>query len=190
MNEYLNREHPEIVQYYVPITFFNIGDESFSKTNLVTRQIIKNYLYQMRTDIDLKILFKLFGGRFFPQNQEIYDGTGGLYFTEKDFKGDRDGFKAKISILSNHLYRNNFKTPCIALNKEHHWVAIQEVKKKEEIIVINNPLGFRSHIQLNKNIPESYRFYLFDHNQDNAFILINDVVNFLNREIKRERKEV
>ncbi|GAH09893.1 unnamed protein product, partial [marine sediment metagenome] len=90
----------------------------------------------MRTDADLKILFHLFGGEYFPQEQETCDGTGGLYFTSKDFFPNDSGFKNKLDIMKNHLQgEGNGKIPCIALNFGYHWVAVNSIN--DDIIGIN-----------------------------------------------------
>ncbi len=188
LRKFLEKEIPTIVAYYMPIILFKQRNESFSETNTVNRRVLKRSLYMMRTDADLKIFFKLFGGGFYPQEQEIVDGTGGLYFTRKDFEGENPNYKSKIAILNSHLkHKKGNWIPCIALNKGHHWVAIQEVLPQNDLLVINNPIGGRQNSKIGRSIPEHYRFYLFDYNPKSAYLLSEEVEDFLDSEIIREQ---
>ena len=144
--------------------------EFFSR-NVICHNILRKSLYEMRTDMDLKILFTLFGGTFYPQKQENPDGTGALYFTRKDF--EQGNYKNKLKIMEKHLKNpNNNFINCIALNMGFHWVAITNINTKRNYIQYNNPLGGRnSRRNIGKRISEGYRFYLFSHNPHDAFIL-------------------
>lgn len=161
----------------------------FFDNNKVTPQILRKSLYEMRTDMDLKILFTLFGGKFYPQEQINYDGTGSLYFTNYDFK-ETENYIKKLKIMENHLKNvkeNNI--PCIALNMGFHWVAITKVGTKTQIIKYNNPLGRREVIRrISPAISEEYRFYLFTHNPDKAFILTAEGKEFLTKQLDNLEK--
>ncbi|MFX1236262.1 MAG: hypothetical protein ACFFAS_11190 [Promethearchaeota archaeon] len=187
LNEFLYRNIPDIVDYYMPIVHYQLSNKNFSKGNKVTKNILRNSLNTMRTDADLKILFYLFGGKFFPQKQDSYDGTGGLYFSKKDFKQKEGKYEDKINLLGRHLNSNKSNTTaCIALNVGYHWVAVNGIDKNT--IGINNPLSSNpTKIHITSTIPEHYRFYLFNYNQKKAFILKADVREFLKREKTRER---
>ncbi len=187
LRKFLRRKIPNIVDYYMPIILFDVKDSKFSENNLVNRNILRKSLYTMRTDADLRILFNLFGGKFYPQEQEISDGTGGLYFTKKDFEGENPNYKSKLKIMNNHLIRKDgSQIPCIALNMGHHWVAIQDVEVQNDLLNINNPLGGRHTHHIGSSIPEYCRFYFFDYNPDKAFILSLEAEMFLISEIVKE----
>ena len=184
LKNFLNEKIPDIVNYYMPIIHFKLKDKKFSNTNVVTRRILKISLHTMREDTDLKILFNLFGGRYFPQEQETYDPTRALYFTSKDFFTNDSGFKHKLALMQNHVKsEKNANIPCIALNFGYHWVAVNSIEG--DTIEINNPLGTSpSRKQIARGIPETYRFYLFNYNPKLSFILKKDVKKFLEDDIR------
>ena len=99
LKKFLSDKIPNIIEYYMPIIHHELKDANFSKHNIVSKRVLKKSLHTMRTDADLKILFRLFGGKYFPQEQENSDGTGGLYFTSKAFVPNDSGFKKKIGIM-------------------------------------------------------------------------------------------
>lgn len=187
LKKFLSEKIPDIVDYYMPIVHYKLKDENFSNTNIISRRILKKSLHTMREDADLKILFYLFGGNYFPQEQETYDSTRGLYFTSKDFFPNNSGFKYKRDLIKKHLEsEKDGNTPCIALNFGYHWVAMNSIDN--DIIGINNPLGTSpSQKQITRGIPEHYRFYLFNYNQKNAFILQKDIKRFLDSDMEREQ---
>jgi hypothetical protein len=177
IKEFLSEKNPDIVDVYMPIAHFMLDDKKFSKTNIVSKRIINKSLYTMREDVDLKILFYLFGGNFFPQEQETYDSTRALYFTFKDFYPNDSGFKNKLEIMKNHLQSEVIgKVSCIAINFGHHWVAVNSIET--DIISYNNPLGpYISSKKITRDISENTRFFLFNYSQKNAFILKKNVIN-------------
>ena len=89
--------------------------------------------------------------------------------------------------MKNHLQgEGNGKIPCIALNFGYHWVAVNSIN--DDILGINNPLGSNpSSKKITRGIPEHYRFYLFNYSQKKAFVLKNDLKNFFDIDIKKER---
>lgn len=187
LRKYLKRKIPNLVDYYMPIILFDVKDSNFSENNLVNPYILRKSLYTMRTDADLRILFTLFGGNFYPQKQEISDGTGGLYFTKEDFRGENPLYTSKLRLMKAHLMkRNDLQISCIALNMGHHWVAIQDVEVQNGLLIINNPLGGRHTHHIGSSIPDYYRFYFYDYNPDKAFILSLEAEMFLNSEIVKE----
>ena len=176
LKRFLSDKIPDIVNYYMPIVHYKLNDKIFTENNKVSKRILEKSLYTMREDRDLKILFYLFGGKIFKQEQEIYDGTGGLYFTFKDFYPNDSGFKSKLEILKNHLQSEvNGKIPCIAINFGHHWVAVNSIEK--DVISYNNPLGpYISSKKITRGISENTRFFLFNYSQKKAFILKKNVI--------------
>ena len=186
LKEFLSERIPDIVDYYMPIVHYKLKDKNFYNNNVVTKRILKKSLSTMREDADLKILFNLFGGRYFPQEQENYDPTRALYFTSKDFFPNESGFKYKLNLMKNHLKsEKDGNIPCIALNFGYHWVAVNSIEG--DIIGINNPLGSSpSRKQITRETPEHHRFYLFNYNQKRAFILKKEVKRFLTSDLEKE----
>ncbi|MFO8018920.1 MAG: hypothetical protein R6U96_09815 [Promethearchaeia archaeon] len=163
--------------------------KKFFEENKVNPFILRKSLYKMRTDMDLKILFSLFGGDFYPQQQQNYDGTGSLYFTPHDFEETKK-YKEKLRIMESHLETLNSGIPCIALNMGFHWVAITEVNSKNTLIKYNNPLGGKGLTRkITKFLSEEYRFYLFSHKPNDAFILKDKIKEFLFRELQNRDKK-
>ncbi len=161
---------------------------SFFENFLINPYVFSKSLFMMRTDLDLKILFSLFGGVFFPQEQESADGTGALYFTKNDFKIKI--VDHKLSILKTHLLNSkNDNIPCIALNLSAHWVAVNSVDDKK--VYFNDPSSGRTNkIKINKHIPERYRFYLFSYDPKKAIVLREEIKEFLNSEVEKELNQV
>ncbi len=179
MRDYLHERNPEIVDYYMPIVHYKIGDNKFHETNKITKRILKSHLYTMREDPDFKILFYLFGGDYYPQKQDIWDGTGALYFIQNDFEKDCLNCKKKFKILKDHLKgQKDGKTNCIALNLGFHWVAVNSIENGN--LVLHNSLSRSPRIiKINREILESYRFYLFSYHEQEAFILKEEALDFL-----------
>ena len=179
IRDYLLEKNPEIVDYYMPIVHYKIRDNKFYDTNKITKRILKNHLHTMREDPDFKILFYLFGGDFYPQEQEIWDGTGALYFIRNDFEQEGLNYRKKLRILDDHLKtRKDGKRNCIALNLGFHWVAVNSIDNGT--LQLHNSLSRTpTIIEITRKIPESYRFYLFSYNEQEAFILKNEILEFL-----------
>lgn len=196
LSEFLNEQIPDFLNY-ITIMIYLLENESFRvshrksqdffEKNLVNSYILRRSLFSMRKNVDLNIFFSLFGGGFYPQEQEIYDGTGSLYFTRNDFNLSSPIFDAKIQILKDHLLSSeNESIKCIALNKGFHWVAISSIEGRR--LLINNPLSSRiNQLIVNNNINDSYRFYLYDYNPNNAIILKEEALDFFNSEIEKEK---
>jgi len=163
---------------------------SFFENNLVNPYVLRNSLFRMRIDRELKILFSLFGGEFFPQEQEIWDGTGAIYFNKSDFKSNPEKFQKKLDIMQNHTENlQSGDIGCIALNIGHHWVAVNSIEN--EMVSFNDPnTGGRGKIKINKKTPDRYRFYLFSYNPKKAILLDEKIENFLNREIEKELVQI
>jgi len=179
IRQYLYKKNPDIVDYYMPIVYYKIGDNKFYDTNKITKRILKSHLHTMREDPDFKMLFNLFGGDFYPQEQDIWDGTGALYFIRNDFRQDGLNSKKKIKILEDHLNTQmDGKNSCMALNLGFHWVAVNSIENGS--LQIHNSLSRSPNIiKITEFIPESYRFYLFSYHEKDAFILKREVLEFL-----------
>ncbi len=207
LSKYLYEKDPSLWDEFKYHSDFKLNDESsrelrrltptfkelyysFFENFLINPYVFRNSLFTMRIDRELKILFNLFGGKFLPQEQEIWDGTGALYFMKKDFKTDSEDFNKKIEILQNHLENKEFdEFGCIALNIGHHWVAVNSIN--EDLVSFNDPnTGGKGKIKINKKIPEHYRFYFFSYNPETAIILDEKIKKFLDVEIEKELHQI
>ncbi|MHA1150646.1 MAG: hypothetical protein ACTSR8_20690 [Promethearchaeota archaeon] len=184
LTDYLKTRDSDLVKYYMPIMHYELSNEKFSANNIIKRRLFNKYLYTMKTDRDLSILFYLFGGTYHPQQQEISDSTRSLYFSRIDFE-NKENLIQKINIIRKHM-SIKFDVPCIALNVGYHWVAVESIE--DNILSIHNPLS-RSlqHLKLEKNVPESYRFYLYTYNPKSAFVLKKKIKKFLISGIKEDK---
>jgi len=207
LNSYLIERIPEYFDVFVAFTLPALQDPenkvvkrlpeafkdiyfSFFEDYLINPYILRKSLFTMRTAADLNILFTLFGGEFFPQEQEIYDGTGSLYFTKKDFQPGSNMSKKKIEILNTHLQNNeNEGINVIALNLGHHWVAINSIN--DTLISFNDPNSGRTgKLRINKRTPDRYRFYLYNYKIESALILKKHIKAFLIFEIEDEQENL
>ncbi|MHA1803973.1 MAG: hypothetical protein ACTSU4_05505 [Promethearchaeota archaeon] len=190
LRDFLKKKNEILVKYYMPILLHELKEPkepSLATHNVITPKILHSFVHDMKTDADLKILFYLFGGAFYPQEQEFLDGTGGLYFTREDFDNNNGKrHEKKLKLIMNHLWENKGKRiPVIALNKGYHWVAINSITP-DKILIIHDPLGGKYFMEIKQSIPDYYRFYFFDHDPKNAFILQEQVRRFLFSEMSSE----
>ena len=203
LSEFLKREAPFFENYPIVKTHelqssisggsdpfqspFSEWHDSFFESNLVNPRVLRKNLFTMRTDVEMKILFRLFGGKFLPQEQEILDGTGALYFPKKKFKAKRD---QKLENLREYLASSKEEwIPRIALNLGSHWVALTEVKGKK--IYFHDPMSGRSRrIKVKRRNASFFRFYLFRFNPEKAFVLKDEMKRFIQQETDKELKNV
>ncbi len=186
LNAYILKQNESLVHDYMPIIIHEFKEPTLQMENRINSKMLQIFAQTMRTDADLKILFYLFGGAFFPQQQEYPDGTGSLYFTKNDFKNDNRKYEKKIKILWSHLNAKYYnKIPSLTLNRGFHWVAINSINS-EYTFTINDPLGGRYEWNVSPRISDSYRFYLFTHDPKNAFILSSQFKKFIISELEKE----
>ncbi len=159
---------------------------AFYKSNLVNPYILKRSLLTMRKNLELRVLFVLFGGKFHHQEHESLGPYGTIYFNKEDFVKDSKVYKNKISLMTKHLKNKKINgVSCIALNKRNHWVAIYSIK--DNIVYYNDPRNGRTgRLKVNKNIPQSYLFYCYSHNIESAIVLKKHIKSFLISETERE----
>ncbi|MGV9173935.1 MAG: hypothetical protein ACOC44_07630 [Promethearchaeia archaeon] len=163
---------------------------SFFENYKVNPYVMRQNLQFFRTDLELKILFYLFGGKPIQYNNNLVDITGALYFERKDFKFKSDMAEKKLELLENHLTNdsNGLYYP-IAANFESHWVAINSVKGNR--ISFNDPAtGKKRWGKISKRIPASYRFYFFEYDPNSIEFLKSKYKNFINSEIEDELDNV
>jgi len=170
-----------IIKFIEVIHKFN----SFFDTYLVNPYILEFYLYQLRTALELKVLFILFGGKFLPQKLEFSNGKGALCFKKKDFKSNSMVYLEKINIIEEHMNSRDNEISCIAVNLGMHWTALNSIK--DNSIILNDPaFGKTKRIKINKRVPSTYSFYLFKYNPKSAYILKNEVREFIEEETEKE----
>lgn len=144
---------------------------SFFDNFLIKPLVFTANLYEMRTNLDLKMLFSLFGGESITLPQYNKDGTGAIFFERSDFHQDSSVGEEKIKLLKDHLRNtSDSQIHCITLNRGYHWTPVRSLSNLST-----------------KYISSSYRYYLFKYNPKKAYILKPEVSEFLTSEIKNER---
>jgi len=144
---------------------------SFFDNFLINPLVFTANLYEMRTNLDLKMLFSLFGGESITIPQYNKDGTGAIFFERSDFQGDSSVAEEKIKLLKDHLRNtSDSQIHCITLNRGYHWTPVRSLDNLST-----------------RHVSSSYRYYLYKYNPDKAYILKPEVSEFLKSEIKKER---
>ena len=106
------------------------------------------YLFEMKTNLELKMLAFFYGGEFipFPSN----DGTGALWLDGKDNK-------EKLQTLYQRVPDG------LLIGLGYHWLAVQgmeEIKKNTYDFLIHDPNGEKRMVSSSK-IETNFRFYAF-----------------------------
>ncbi len=159
---------------------------SFFENNLVNPYILESSLYSLRTDLELKILFSLFGGKFLYQQLDSEGGSGAVYFTKKEFQTDSESWKRKVSVLENHLKKESSTSLSrIALNLGSHWVSVKSVSETEGVVYNDSIPGKSKNLKI-KRLTESNLFYLFNYKPTLAFFTNKINKDFLSGEIEKE----
>lgn len=143
----------------------------FNNFNMNQHVFVEN-LYEMRTNLDMKMLFSLFGGQSVSKPLFNKDGTEAIYFERADFREGSTVAEEKIKFLKNHIQKSNdSEVHCITLNRGYHWTPVRSLDN----------LSIRY-------LSPSYRYYLFKYNPNRAFILKPGIFEFLQASIKDEQK--
>lgn len=169
LKDHIRSKDPDIVDYYFPIKLYELKKYPFSRNGLLTKDVFNYHLHKWKTNYDLKILFYLFGGTYYPQPQKYPDGTGSLYF-EKNATSESE---TKLDIMKAHLKKSNDnKSFCIALNiRSFHWVAVNFILD-DNTILINDPSGGQITLKVDR-LSSQHRFYLFSYDLSESIILNN-----------------
>lgn len=205
LSEHLSKEIPELLENSKILikselkkkkdTDFIVNSElrkktldSYFKTGLENPFIIRNHLYSIKHDYELRILFSLFGGKYL--SQELSDLSGFFYFTNEDLKDiNSERFTLKYQAIKNHIEKapNN----CIAINSSYHWLALISTLKigKDHILILNDPNKTK---QIKKKISKRKLsdkdiFYFFKYDLKNAIILSEEIKEFLEKELSKEK---
>ena len=162
--------------------------DSYFKTGLENPFIIRNHLYSIKHDYELRILFSLFGGKYL--SQKLSDLSGFFYFTNddlKDLNGER--FILKYQAIKNHIEKG--PNHCIAINSSYHWLALISALKigKDHLLILNDPNKTK---QIKKKISkrkfsDKDLFYFFKYDLKNAIILTEEIKEFLEKELSKEK---
>lgn len=170
LKNFIYSKDPDIVEYYFPIKLYELKNYWFANYGLISKTLFNYHLHKWKTNNDLKMLFYLFGGTYYPQPQQFPDGTGSLYF-------DKDDTELKKNRLIEHLKKSNRnETSCIALNiRSFHWVAVNSVIDNNTLL-INNPSGGQNTLRFDQ-LDSQYRFYLFSYDLRDSIILNSNVID-------------
>jgi len=165
---------------------------SFFDSFLVNPYVLERDLNTMKKDVDLRILFALFGGTYSHQTHETLGSKGEICFSREDFGGERKPYSEKIQILYEHLEKAESKTvSSIMLNTHSHWVSVTSIDKEKSLVFFNDPKsGRESKIKINKRTSPAFLFYLYNYSPDEAIILKDGVMEFLVNESEEEMKEL
>ncbi|MHA1359559.1 MAG: hypothetical protein ACTSRC_15695 [Candidatus Helarchaeota archaeon] len=120
----------------------------FLRRGIVQKAALYEYLFEMKTNLELKMLAYFFGGE-----QVLYpspDGTGCIYLDGTDNK-------KKLQILYQQVPDG------ILIGLGYHWLAVQgmeEIKKNKYKIIYHDPKGLKKAVSSDK-IEKHFRFYMF-----------------------------
>ena len=180
----LNNENNRLVRSLPPS--FSDFYFSFFEQYKVNPYVMRQNLQFFRTDLELKILFYLFGGKPIIYENKLVDITGALYFTKNDFKRTTETSEKKMELLETHLnYEPNGAFYPIAANFENHWVAINKIEGNK--ISFNDPAtGKQRWGKISKRIPESYRFYFFEYDPKKIEIVKPKYITYIKSELNKE----
>jgi hypothetical protein len=120
----------------------------FLNKGIIRKTALYEYLFEMKTNLELKMLAHFYGGSqvLFPSP----DGTGCIFLDGKDNK-------EKLENLYQYVPEG------IIIGLGHHWLAVQgmeEVKKNKYNFLIHDPKGKKSTYS-SDNIQKHFRFYVF-----------------------------
>ena len=136
-------------------TFLKINDQRkandiklFLKKGIVRKTPLYEYLFEMKTNLELKMLAHFYGGEqiLFPSD----DGTGCIFLDGKDNK-------KKLQSIYQYVPEG------VMIGLGYHWLAVQgmdEVKKNRYNFLIHDPKGQRRAVSSDK-IEKHFRFYVF-----------------------------
>jgi len=207
-SRYLSEKIPEMFENYKLLMHFELEKNknrnfdpddkiinhmynSFFESDLLHPFILRNHLISLKWEYELKLLFFLFGGEFIPQIS--IDGTGSFFFSRQDTRDlDSEKFLKKFNLLKE--YTTEGQDSCVAINTRQHWLVLESVYKEGNnyfMKILDPARKTPSKIKITKRkFSEKVRFYLFKYDLNNAFILSEEVKQFLGEEIERDKKNL
>ncbi|TFG05271.1 MAG: hypothetical protein EU536_02510 [Promethearchaeota archaeon] len=134
----------------------------FLQRGIIRKNAFYEYLFEMKTNLELKMLAYFYGGHqiLFPSP----DGTGCLFLDGKDTKD-------KLTTLYQHVPDG------IIIGLGYHWLAVkgmEPVKKHQYNFIIHDPNGERRLVS-SENIEKNFRFYAF-HFDTNKQVQMDQIV--------------
>ncbi|MHA1270935.1 MAG: hypothetical protein ACTSPY_14165 [Candidatus Helarchaeota archaeon] len=118
----------------------------FLKRRIIRKKTLRVYMDDMKTNLELKLLAYLFGGRFIP-NTNSNDGTGCYTFKKKNKKDLK--------------FINEMIDDGLILGLYNHWMPIKDIYKNDQnsyVLSVNDPLGNQKVIEMNR-LTQDHRFY-------------------------------
>ncbi len=120
----------------------------FLTKGIIRKPPLYEYLFQMKTNLELKMLAFFYGGEqiLFPSP----DGTGCIFLDGKDIS-------EKLETIFNHVADG------MLIGLGYHWLAVrgmEEIKKNKYRILINDPQMEIKAVETDK-IEKHFRFYAF-----------------------------
>ncbi|MHA1729928.1 MAG: thiamine-phosphate kinase [Promethearchaeota archaeon] len=125
---------------------------------ILSRSWIMNRVHVWKQNFELIILANLFGCKFIPWKL-TQDGTGAIFFTQKELKKRNDKFNQKIDFLLSIVNAGEPVICCASI----HWLAIKRiiVDNGKYIVYYHDPASANEHSRPLKGFREEDRFYLF-----------------------------
>lgn len=171
---HINREENQIVEMY----------NSFFKTGLNNHFILQEHLGRMKTNVELRILFELFGYEFIPH---YYDQpTMALWFSEEEIKNLDDSVSEKAKILKIQFERGSK----VMWGQSYHWLALTDIQISDNgyEIIVNDPLiGQKLKIKL-QSLTDDDQLYFYKKKNVDMKPIWKSFINYLNKEFEKERK--
>jgi hypothetical protein len=171
---HINREEGQIVEMY----------DSFFKKGLNNHFILQEHLGRMKTNVELRILFELFGYEFIPH----YYGqpTMALWFSEEEIKNLEDTVSDKAKILKTEFERGSK----VMWGQSYHWLAITDIQISEKgyEIIVNDPLiGQKLKIKL-QSLTDDDQLYFYKKKNVDMKPIWKSFIDYLTKEFEKERK--
>lgn len=127
------------------------------KNGLVTPNLLRNEMFTMKTDLELKFLMEIFGYSFLPY--ESGDGTGAIFLPPKS--------KVKHQQKLIEKLENVLKTPNhrILYGDSNHWVALTGISQDSDLenwLHFNDPMIPAAKKIAIRDLDATHRFYVFE----------------------------
>ncbi|TFH27254.1 MAG: hypothetical protein E4G98_06305 [Promethearchaeota archaeon] len=153
------------------------------KKGIITTNLLRNEMFTMKSDLELKFLMEIFGYQFIPN--ESGDGTGALFIANKKRKNDFEKIQLLLTeISSNSNYR-------ILYGVHNHWVAVtgmsEEKGSGQVFIHYNDPMIPEAKTIPLDEIDGTHRFYIFKESETDVVKLWEMMEQVIVQEIQIEK---
>ncbi len=156
--------------------------EDFFAHGLITQFVLTQHIDMFKHNPEIRILMAIFGYEFV--NQAAPDGTGALFFTDKELENPEiSSAKKKIKILRSEF----IKGARIIVGFSFHWVTLTNVftSNGKIHISINDPAGEKHDIPLT-NLTDRDRFYIYRKMKNTPKKLWNQIIQIIKEDGPRE----